>query len=85
MRLLRLLILLPLVLPPWLVALRCSNAFGRLGLIGRCLQASDISIAFNKTAVVMAHTFISLSFLGISHGDVARIVGAAYEYECGRL
>lgn len=41
-------------------------AFGRLGLIGRYLEAAGISIAFSTAAVVLAQTFVSLPYLVIS-------------------
>lgn len=43
-------------------------AFGRLGLIGRYLEAAGISIAFSTAAVVLAQTFVSLPYLVISRG-----------------
>ena len=64
-RLLRPLILLPLVLPPVVGGIALLYAFGRLGLIGHYLEAAGISIAFSTTAVVLAQTFVSLPFLVI--------------------
>lgn len=55
-RLLRLLICYLGVAHPWLMALRCSITFGRLGLIGRYLEGAVVSITFSTTAVVMART-----------------------------
>ena len=52
-RLLRPLILLPLVLPPVVGGIALLYAFGRLGLIGRYLEAAGITIAFSTTAVVL--------------------------------
>src|ERR1700751_5731155 len=79
LRLLRPLILLPLVLPPVVGGIALLYAFGRLGLIGKYLEAAGISIAFSTTAVVLAQTFVSLPFLVISLEGAARTAGADYE------
>ena len=65
-RLMRPLILLPLVLPPVVGGIALLYAFGRLGLIGEYLNAAGIKIAFTTTAVVLAQTFVSLPFLVIA-------------------
>lgn len=87
-RLLRPMILLPLVLPPVVGGIALLYAFGKLGLLGHYLDAAGIHIAFSTSAVVLAQTFVSLPFLVISlHGalastgqrydDVAASLGAA--------
>lgn len=78
-RLLRPLILLPLVLPPVVGGIALLYAFGRLGLLGQYLEAAGISIAFSTTAVVLAQTFVSLPFLVISLEGAARTAGADFE------
>ncbi len=78
-RVLRPLILLPLVLPPVVGGIALLYAFGRLGLIGQHLMAAGISVAFSTTAVVLAQTFVSLPFLVISLEGAARIAGTDYE------
>ena len=84
-RLLRPLILLPLVLPPVVGGIALLYAFGRLGLIGAYLDAAGISIAFTTAAVVLAQTFVSLPFLVIALEGAARTAGADYEVvEIGR-
>src|SRR6516165_8692801 len=83
-RLLRPLILLPLVLPV-VGGIALLYAFGRLGLIGRYLEAAGISIAFSTTAVVLAQTFVSLPFLVISLEGAARTAGADYEVVAATL
>ena len=85
MRLLRPLILLPLVLPPVVGGIALLYAFGRLGLIGHYLEAAGISIAFSTTAVVLAQTFVSLPFLVISLEGAARTAGADYEVVAATL
>jgi molybdate transport system permease protein len=84
-RLLRPLILLPLVLPPVVGGIALLYAFGRLGLIGKYLDAAGISIAFSTTAVVLAQTFVSLPFLVISLEGAARTAGADYEVVAATL
>lgn len=79
MRLMRPLILLPLVLPPVVGGIALLYAFGRLGLIGRYLEAGGITIAFSTTAVVLAQTFVSLPFLVVPLEGAARTAGADYE------
>ncbi|WP_370482496.1 ABC transporter permease [Mycobacterium sp. pUA109] len=84
-RLLRPLILLPLVLPPVVGGIALLYAFGRLGLIGRYLDAAGIDIAFTTTAVVLAQTFVSLPFLVIALEGAARTAGADYEVVAATL
>jgi len=78
-RLVRPLILLPLVLPPVVGGIALLYAFGRLGLIGRYLDAAGVHIAFSTTAVVLAQTFVSLPFLVIALEGAARSAGWRYE------
>ena len=84
-RLLRPLILLPLVLPPVVGGIALLYAFGRFGLVGRYLEAAGFSIAFSTTAVVLAQTFVSLPFLVISLDGAARTAGADYEIVAATL
>lgn len=84
-RLLRPLILLPLVLPPVVGGIALLYAFGRLGLLGRYLEAAGVGIAFSTTAVVLAQTFVSLPFLVISLEGAARTAGADYELVAATL
>jgi molybdate transport system permease protein len=78
-------ILLPLVLPPVVGGIALLYAFGRLGLIGKNLEAAGIQIAFTTTAVVLAQTFVSLPFLVIALEGAARTVGADYEVVAATL
>jgi molybdate transport system permease protein len=84
-RLLRPLILLPLVLPPVVGGIALLYAFGRLGLIGAYLDAAGINIAFTTTAVVLAQTFVSLPFLVIALEGAARTAGGNYEVVAATL
>lgn len=79
------LILLPLVLPPVVGGIALLYAFGRLGLLGRYLDAAGIQIAFTTTAVVLAQTFVSLPFLVIALEGAARTGGSEYEVVAATL
>jgi molybdate transport system permease protein len=63
-RVLRALLLLPMVLPPVVGGVALLLAFGRRGLIGRWLEAAfGISLPFTPAAVVLAETFVALPFM----------------------
>jgi molybdate transport system permease protein len=78
-RLARPLMLLPLVLPPVVGGIALLYTFGKLGLLGRYLDAAGVHIAFSTTAVVLAQTFVSLPFLVIALEGAARSAGDGYE------
>lgn len=78
-RLVRPLILVPLVLPPVVGGLALLYVFGRLGLLGHYLEAAGIRVAFTTTAVVLAQTFVSLPFLVIALEGAARTAGTGFE------
>ena len=78
-RLMRPLILLPLVLPPVVGGIALLYVFGKLGLLGQYLDAAGVRIAFSTTAVVLAQTFVSLPFLLIALEGAARTAGNRYE------
>jgi molybdate transport system permease protein len=84
-RLLRPLILLPLVLPPVVGGIALLYTFGRLGLVGQYLNAVGIQIAFSTVAVVLAQTFVSLPFLVIALEGAARTAGTDYEVVAATL
>src|SRR5262249_54520451 len=66
-RLLRALILLPLVLPPVVGGVALFTAFGRTGVIGVWLDRwFGIQLPFTTEAVVMSQTFVALPFLVIA-------------------
>lgn len=78
-RILRSLILLPLVVPPVVGGLALLYTFGREGLLGKSLTLAGINIAFSTTAVVMAQTFVALPFLVLSLEGTLRTAGQKYE------
>ena len=78
-RLLRSLVLLPLVLPPVVGGIALLYTFGRRGLLGTTLEFLGIDIGFSTTAVVMAQTFVALPFLVLSLEGALRTVGTRFE------
>jgi molybdate transport system permease protein len=78
-RVLRSLVLLPLVLPPVVGGIALLYTFGRRGLLGQSLEVLGIQIAFSTTAVVLAQTFVALPFLVLSLEGSLRTVGTRYE------
>lgn len=65
-RVLRTLVLLPLVLPPVVGGIALLSAFGRQGLLGAAFEAAGVRIAFSTLAVVLAQAFVSLPFLVVT-------------------
>ena len=60
----RVLVTVPLVLPPVVAGVALRTAFGRSGLLGEPLLAtSGFSFPFTVWGVVLAHTFVSLPFV----------------------
>ena len=78
-RLLRSLVLLPLVLPPVVGGIALLYTFGRRGLLGSSLQFLGIDIAISTTAVILAQTFVALPFLVLSLEGALRTVGTRFE------
>jgi len=78
-RLLRSLVLLPLVLPPVVGGIALLYTFGRRGLLGHTFEVLGIQVAFSTTAVIMAQTFVALPFLVVSLEGALRTSGERYE------
>ena len=86
--LVRVLLTVPLVLPPVVAGVALLAAFGRTGVIGAPLRELGVTIPYTSTAVVVAHTFVALPFLVVSvegalratsreYDDVAAVLGAS--------
>ncbi|WP_247597345.1 ABC transporter permease [Leifsonia sp. PS1209] len=73
-RVVRAVVLLPLVLPPVVGGLALLYLFGRRGLLGGALD-----VAFSTTAVVLAQTFVALPFLVLSLEGALRTAGTRFE------
>jgi molybdate transport system permease protein len=84
-RIVRSLMLLPLVLPPVVGGIALLYTFGRRGLLGHTLEVLGIQIAFSTTAVVMAQAFVALPFLVVSLEGTLRAVGQRYEVVAATL
>jgi len=66
-RLVRILVALPLSLPPVVAGLALLATFGRRGLVGQVLEGAwGVRVGFTTLAVVMAQVFVSLPFLVIT-------------------
>ncbi|WP_424464445.1 ABC transporter permease [Pseudoclavibacter helvolus] len=66
-RVVRVLVLVPLVLPPVVGGLALLLLFGRSGLLGAPIaQLTGFSLPFTSAAVVVAQTFVALPFLVIA-------------------
>jgi len=73
-RLVRAIVLLPLVLPPVVGGLALLALYGRRGLLG-----GAIDVAFSTPAVVIAQTFVALPFLVLSLEGALRSAGPGFE------
>jgi molybdate transport system permease protein len=76
LRLLRALVLLPLVLPPVVGGLALLYLLGRSGPLG---QALGVRIPYTTAAVVLAQTFVAMPFLVVSLEGALRTAGERYE------
>jgi molybdate transport system permease protein len=84
-RLLRSLMLVPLVLPPVVGGIALLYTFGRRGLLGQSFEVLGVQIAFSTTAVVLAQTFVALPFLVVALEGTLRSVGQLYEMVAATL
>ncbi|MGE0217029.1 ABC transporter permease [Mycolicibacterium sp.] len=84
-KVLRALLLLPLVLPPVVGGIALLYTFGRQGLLGQQLEVLGLRIAFSTTAVVLAQSFVSLPFLVVSLEGALRSAGSGYDHIAATL
>jgi molybdate transport system permease protein len=84
-RVVRALVLLPLVLPPVVAGIALLYTFGRQGLLGSTLSFLGIQIAFSTAAVVLAETFVAIPFLILSLEGALRTAGSKYEVVAATL
>jgi len=78
-RVLRTLVLLPLVLPPVVAGIALLSAFGRRGVLGDALDAAGLQIAFSTVAVVIAQAFVALPFVVLSVEGALRSADRRHE------
>src|SRR3954462_5416199 len=70
----------PLVLPPVVAGVALVTALGRTGAIGRPLDDwFGLTIPYTTTAVVIAHTFVSLPFYVLAVEGALRSAGEEYD------
>ena len=78
--LLRAAVLVPLVLPPVVAGVALVTALGQKGFIGKpLLDWFDITVPYTTTAVVVAHTFVSLPFYVLAVEGALRSAGEEYD------
>jgi len=83
---LRLLIAVPLVLPPVVAGVALLSAFGRQGLLGKTLfEAYGVTIPFTTFAVVIAHAFVALPFYVICVEGAMRATDDEYDVVAATL
>lgn len=78
-RIVRAVLLLPLVLPPVVAGISLLATFGRRGLLGHTLEVVGVQIPFTTLAVVIAQTFVAMPFLVVSLEGALRTHGQRYE------
>jgi molybdate transport system permease protein len=80
LRIVRGVVLLPLVLPPVVGGVTLLTAFGRRGLVGQYLYDwFGIQLPFSTAGVVMAATFVAMPFLVITVEGALRGIDTRYE------
>ncbi|MEE3126938.1 MAG: ABC transporter permease [Actinomycetota bacterium] len=85
-RLLRGLVAVPLVLPPVVAGVALVAALGRNGLLGTPLhEVTGWTIPYTTTAVVLAHTFVSLPFFVLSVEGALRTAGERFDVVAATL
>jgi molybdate transport system permease protein len=77
--LVRVLVTVPLVLPPVVAGVALLTAFGRTGVVGAPLRDLGLTIPFTTTAVVLAHTFVALPFFVVSVEGALRATNREYD------
>jgi molybdate transport system permease protein len=82
---LRIVVTLPLVLPPLVGGMALLYLFGVNGYLGAVLTTFGITIPFSTVAVVMAQTFVAMPFLVISLEGALRTAGGRYEFVAATL
>ena len=84
--LVRLMVAVPLVLPPVVAGVALLTAFGRTGLLGKPLfEAFGITIPFTTAAVVIAHAFVAMPFYVISVEGALRATDEEYDVVAATL
>ncbi len=84
--LLRALVMLPLVLPPVVGGVALLLALGRVGFVGRWLDAwFGVTLPFTTAGVVVAETFVAMPFLVVAVEGALRTADAGLEEAAATL
>lgn len=84
--LLRAAVAVPLVLPPVVAGVALVTALGRNGVIGSVLRdTTGLTLPYTTTAVVIAHTFVSMPFYVLSLEGALRASGEQYDLVAATL
>jgi molybdate transport system permease protein len=81
----RILVSLPMVLPPVVAGLALLVALGRRAWLGRHLSAFGVDLAFTTAAVVVAQTFVAMPYLVVSVEGALRSAHEQYEIAAATL
>lgn len=84
-RIVRTLILLPLVLPPVVSGLALLYTWGRSAFLGSLLTDMGLGLAYTSAAVVFAQIFVSLPFMVMSVETAVAARGQDYELAAAEL
>jgi len=83
---LRAAVAVPLVLPPVVAGVALVTALGRNGLVGAALRdTTGLTLPYTTTAVVIAHTFVSMPFYVLSVEGALRASGDRYDVVAATL
>lgn len=84
-RVIRTLILLPLVLPPVVSGLALLYTWGRTALLGSLLADMGLGLAYTSAAVIFAQIFVSLPFMVMSVETAVAARGQDFELAAAEL
>lgn len=82
---LRVLVTIPLVLPPMVGGVALLFLYGGSSPVGEWLDRAGLALPFTTAAVVMAQVFVALPFLVISVEGAVRTAGTDYERTAAAL
>ena len=85
LRLVRLLVVLPLVMPPVVGGIALQAAFGRTAPLGRLLGEIGIALPFTTAGAVLAETWVAMPFLVITVEAGLRQWSGAHEEAAATL
>lgn len=84
-RVVRTLILLPLVLPPVVSGLALLYTWGRSAPLGAALTEAGLGLAYTTAAVIVAQIFVSMPFMVMSVETAVAAQGSRYELAAAEL